>query len=77
MYGHLMSKKIVTFYNEQAVHTTSSKNLAEMGYGLDLGFVTHLIHSKVHSITPVATKVHVVLQSFIVLTWMRDTIKLV
>ena len=34
------------------------------------------LHSKLHSITLVVTKVHVVLQSFVVLTWMRDTIEL-
>jgi len=28
-------------------------------------------------ITPVATKLHVILQSFVVFTWMRDTIELV
>ena len=33
-----------------------------------------LVHSKVFSITLVATKVHVILRSFIVLTWMCDTI---
>ena len=36
-----------------------------------------LIHSKLRSITPVITKVHVILRSFVVLTWMRDTIELV
>ena len=35
------------------------------------------IHSKLRSITPVVIKVHVILQSFVVLPWMRDTIKLV
>ena len=35
------------------------------------------IHSKLHSITHVATKVHMILRSFVVLTWMRDTIDLV
>ena len=34
------------------------------------------VHSKLRSITPVATKVHVVLRSFVVLAWMRDTIEL-
>ena len=28
------------------------------------------LHSKIYSITLVATKVHVILQSFVVLTWM-------
>jgi hypothetical protein len=36
-----------------------------------------LAHSKLRSIQHVATKVHVILQRFVVLTWMRDTIKLV
>ena len=36
-----------------------------------------LLHSKLYSITPVATKVHVILRSFVVLTRMRDTIELV
>ena len=36
-----------------------------------------LIHSKLHSITHVATKVHKILQSLVVLTWMRDNIELV
>ena len=35
------------------------------------------IYSKLRSITSVATKVHVILQSFVVLAWMRDTIELV
>ena len=30
-------------------------------------------HSKLRSITPVASKVHVILRSLVVLTWMRDT----
>ena len=33
--------------------------------------------SKLRIITPMASKVHVILQSFVVLTWMRDTIELV
>ena len=37
----------------------------------------HVLQSKLHSITPVATKVHVILQSFVVFTWMRDTVELV
>ena len=37
----------------------------------------HEVHSKLHSITPVVIKVHVTLQSFVVLTWMCDTIELV
>ena len=40
----------------------------------------HCVHSLVHfslrSITPMATKVHVILRSFAVLTWMRDTSEL-
>ena len=39
--------------------------------------VFSLLHSKLRSITPMATKVHVILRSFVVLTWMRDTIELV
>jgi hypothetical protein len=35
------------------------------------------VHCKLCSITPVATKVHVILRSFVVLTWMHDTIDLV
>jgi hypothetical protein len=35
------------------------------------------LHSELCSITPVAAKVHVILQIFGVLTWMRDTIELV
>ena len=34
------------------------------------------VDSKHHSITHVATKVHVILRSFVVLRWMRDTIDL-
>ena len=37
----------------------------------------NLVHSKLRSITPLATKLHVMLQSHVVLTWMRDTIELV
>ena len=36
-----------------------------------------IIPSKLRSITLVATKVHVIVQSFVVLTWMCDTIALV
>ena len=35
------------------------------------------IHFKLRSITHVATKVHVILRTFAVLTWMSDTIELV
>ena len=35
------------------------------------------LHSKLRSITHVATIVHVILQSYVVFTWMRDTIELV
>ena len=35
------------------------------------------VHSKLHSITPMAIKVHMILRGFVVLTWMRDTIELV
>ena len=35
------------------------------------------VHSKLCSIIAVATKVHVILRSFVVLTWTSDTIKLV
>ena len=38
---------------------------------------SRLPHSKLRSITPVATKVHVILRSFVVLTWMRDISELV
>ena len=33
------------------------------------------LHSKLRSITPVATKVHVILRSFVVLTWMRGVVE--
>ena len=36
-----------------------------------------LIHSKLRSITLVATNVHVILWNFVVLTWMSDTVELV
>ena len=36
-----------------------------------------IIYIKIRSITHVATKVHVILQSFVVLTWMHDPIELV
>jgi hypothetical protein len=35
------------------------------------------IQSKLHSITHVVTEVHVILRSFVVLTWMCDAIELV
>ena len=35
------------------------------------------VHSKLRSITPMVTKVYVILQIFVVLTWMHDTIELV
>jgi hypothetical protein len=34
-----------------------------------------VIHSKLRSITLVATKVHVILRRFVVLTWMHDITK--
>ena len=34
-----------------------------------------LVHSKLHNITLVATKMHVTLHSFVVLTWMRDALE--
>ena len=36
-----------------------------------------IVHFKLHSITPMATKVHVILWSFVVVTWMHDIIELV
>ena len=41
------------------------------------GWVSLQGHSKLRSITHAATKVHVLLWSFVVLTWMHDTIELV
>ena len=40
-----------------------------------LHVVIHKLHSKLRSITPVAAKVHVILISFVVLTWTHDTIE--
>jgi hypothetical protein len=40
-------------------------------------FETEGVHSKLHNITLVAIKVHVIIWIFVVLTWMRDTTKLV
>ena len=37
----------------------------------------HYIHSKLRNITPMATRVHMILQSFVVLIWMHDAIELV
>jgi hypothetical protein len=34
-----------------------------------------MLHSKLHSITHVVTKVHMILQSLVVLAWMLDTIE--
>jgi hypothetical protein len=36
-----------------------------------------IVHFELRSITPMATKVNVILWSFVVLAWMRDTIDLV
>ena len=36
-----------------------------------------LLHSELRSMTPVATKVHVILRSFVVLIWIHDIIELV
>ena len=48
------------------------------GYILTVHMREHtLLHFKLHSITPVATKVHVILQIFVALTWMHDTMELV
>ena len=43
----------------------------------DANSLISLVHSKLHSITPVETKVHVISHSFVVLTYMHDTIELV
>ena len=44
---------------------------------LIMRFIVVKLHSKLRSIIPVATKVHVILRSSVVLTWMRDTSELV
>ena len=44
---------------------------------LKMRMVKVQIHSELCSITHVATKVHVILRSFLVLTWMCDNIELV
>jgi hypothetical protein len=50
------------------------------GFALQI-FITFIrglcIHSKLRSITPMASKVHVILHSFVVLIWMRDALELV
>ena len=38
---------------------------------------TNQVHSKLRSITPMATNIHVISQSFVALTHMHDTIELV
>ena len=45
-----------------------------MWHTFDYGYQLHL---KLCSITPVATKLHVILPSFVVLTWMHDIVELV
>jgi hypothetical protein len=42
----------------------------------NLYFEMEGVHSKLHSITLVATKLHVILRSYVVLTCMRDTSEL-
>jgi hypothetical protein len=37
----------------------------------------HIVHSKLRIITLVATKLHMILRSFVVLTWMHYSIELV
>ena len=49
---------------------------AQLYRGL-IQFLALLGHSKLCGITPGATKVHVILRSFVVLTWTCDSIKLV
>ena len=51
----------------EVVHSHVSKSL----------FVSPELHSKLHGITLVATKVHMILQSFVVSTCMRDDRELV
>ena len=46
-------------------------------YGIPSIYAKDLIHYKFRSITHVATKAHVILRGFVMLTWMRDTIELV
>ena len=59
-------------------HGFSNERLLDSGlqrFGKESDGVT--LHLKLHSITPVATKVHVILRGFVVLTWMRDAVELV
>ena len=42
-----------------------------------MNFADLSLWTTLRSTTPVATKVHVILQSFVVFIWMRDTIELV
>jgi hypothetical protein len=42
-----------------------------------IGWEKASVHSKLRSITPVATKMHVILRGVVVLTWMHDTSELV
>jgi hypothetical protein len=71
-----------TLFTNEETHTR--RNIGDNTVGTH-SFPTHShrpmwhveVHSTLCSITPVATKVHVILQSFVVLTRMRDIIELV
>ena len=55
-----------------------SLNLASIRHCYDeTGLCAHKIHSKLHSITPMGTKVYVILRKYIGLTWTCDNRELV
>jgi hypothetical protein len=53
-------------FHALSMHTDGKKSLWSL-----------VVHSKLPSITPVATKVHMILRSFVVVSWLHDTSELV
>ena len=64
----------MSFETEQSPHNTITSLYVWTYISIEKGNIKVELHSKPRSITPVATKVHVILQGFVVLTWMCDAI---
>ena len=67
------SEPMTPFWESVYVSLQLSRQLLIMALKPDC----HLVYSKLRSITHVATKVHVILRSFVLSIWMCDTIELV
>ena len=67
----------LTSYWEHSIYTYTYGELDSIVCWVLKSEDAHILHSKLRSIILVATKVHVILRSFVVLTWKRAYIELV